>query len=271
MTIPVHLALYGGASHLIVEESERQNVSLHHLGSYADCLSEILPERARLLSRYPTLHKFISLRSLPIDDASRVLYLDCDTFFFGNVMALFRKYEACHFYAREEPSTRRSHNGYSASYLDEDRLRETALSEGLAFVDPYNTGICMLNHGLSQTLAAASGLFLSYAWRLLVSLCHDRPAEVQCDTDFLDAVCATLREPDLDSRLAYPSSNSWILDEIATVLALGGIHGLSHGVLRRNDALQNGEFWEYRVEPRPILVHYYSQFEDRFFRQVNRL
>jgi hypothetical protein len=269
--IPIHLLLYNRPSPSILAEAGRRRVTVHMLGEYRDRLRELLPKRGNLLSSYPTFHKVLSLRSLPADTSSRVLYLDCDTFFFGDVAALFHKYRAHHFYAREEPWSRRSHYGYRPSYFDEDRLRETAHGEGLAFVAPYNTGICLFNHGVSLRIGAASRRFLSYAWRLLVGICHDSGLGDTDQTDLFDRVRPTLVQSDLRSRLLYPSGNWWILEEVAILLTLGGIPDLSHDVIRRADALQNGEFSRQVNAERPTVVHYYSHMEKQFFRRVPRL
>lgn len=104
----------------MLREAERQQVTIHHVGDYRDRLEEALPGCARVLTHHPLLHKILSLRFLPAKSASQVLYLDCDTYFFGDVANLFSKYQKHHFYAREEPRSRRSPYGYDPSYLNEE-------------------------------------------------------------------------------------------------------------------------------------------------------
>ena len=47
-------------------------------------------------------------------------------------------------------------------------------------------------------------------------------------------------EPEV-SELPFPSSNPWILDEVALWLTLGQIPGLTHGSFCREDVRQDGE------------------------------
>jgi hypothetical protein len=71
--------------------------------------------------------------------------------------------------------------------------------------------------------------------------------------------------------LSYPSSNWWIVEEIATLLTLGGLNRLTHDVLRRADVAQNGEFNDPYGSSPPTLVHYFSSLEDEFFGRVGRI
>src|SRR5450432_3836341 len=214
--VEVHLFLYGSATRSILREVGRQAVVLHQTADYSSCLRELMPvAHAAALAHYPVLHKVLSLRRLPSGKSSRVLYLDCDTFFFGDVAALFDKCRTHDFYAREEPWSRRSHYGYRANYLDEGQLQRTALAQGLAYVPPYNAGVYMMNHGLAHRLAAASRQYLGFAWRLLTTLCTESPLREAVSPELADAVRRALRRPDVRSRLAYPSGNWWIVEQIA--------------------------------------------------------
>src|SRR5271170_4072542 len=88
-TIPVFLFIYGAPSKALLEEAERHKVSARVLGEYRSCFTGVPSSWHTPLSYYPTLHKFISLRFFDSADVSQILYLDCDTFFFGDVMSLF--------------------------------------------------------------------------------------------------------------------------------------------------------------------------------------
>lgn len=268
--VPVHLVLYNGASDSIVREADRHRVTVHMAGDFASRLRDLIPRHADPLSRNPSLHKVLSLHFLTAGDASQILYLDCDTFFFADVLPLFEQYRNHHFYAREEPLSRRSHYGYRPSYLDEAVLAKTYEAEGLAFIPPYNTGVFLLNRGLSVRLTEASGKFLGYAWRLLLDMSENEQLAQKCNLVLMFEVWRSLKHADLPP-LRYPSSNCWILEEIAMLFTLAGIPGLTHDALLREDVAQNGEYGQLAVSRRPTLVHYYSVLEQRFFEHVKRL
>jgi hypothetical protein len=270
-SVEVHLVLYGPVSNAIVRESERQRVALNCVGGYRERLEQACPEYADALSGYPALHKMLSLRFLPLRNARQVLYLDCDTFFFGDVASIFVNHQSRHIYAREEPWSRRSPYGYRPSYLDEDALARTCAAEQLQFIPPCNTGVMLFNHGLWAALAAASERSLTYCWRLLASICeHDELAR-ECSPALREKVRQGLMRSPEQPPLPYPSTNWWIVEEIATLLMLGSLERLTHDVLRRADVAQNGEFKCADGSSLPTLVHYFSNLEDEFFGRVGRI
>ena len=169
--VEVHLVLYGEVPSAIVREAERQRVALHCVGSFRERLEDVCPGHADALSAYPALHKTLSLRFLPARRSRQVLYLDCDTFFFGDVASIFASHQSRHFYAREEPWSRRSPYGYRPSYLDEDALARICAAERLRFVPPCNTGVMLFNHGLWADarggIGAVADLLLAAARRRL--------------------------------------------------------------------------------------------------------
>ncbi len=100
------------------------------MGEFAEALGDIPPHWREALSAFPTLHKLLSLRGLhSVGHADRLIYLDCDTYFFGDVTHLAR-YGQCDWYAREEASSSRSHHGYDPGYLDEQALAAIARFAG---------------------------------------------------------------------------------------------------------------------------------------------
>jgi hypothetical protein len=267
--VPVHLVLYNGAPKSILREADLYRVTVQAAGSLASRLHDLIPRYADALSRHPVLHKVLSLHFLPAGGVSQILYLDCDTFFFGDVFALFEQYRDRHFYAREEPLSRRSHYGYQSSYLDEDALAQTYAAERLAFIPPYNMGVFVLNRGLSSQLARVSGKFLVYAWRLLLDISENQRLARRCNRVLLSEVRRSLKHADFPP-MSYPSNNCWIVDEIAMMFTLAGVPGLTHHSLRRKDVAQGDEYNTPAGSPRPTLVHYYSVLEQRFFKHLKR-
>lgn len=266
-SMPVHLTVYGRPARTLMREAKAHGVTVHLIADYRACFRGVPAPRHEALAYYPTLHKFVSLRYIPRTASSRILYADCDTCFFGDVAALFERYASRHWYAREEPRSRRSHYGYDPSYVDEDKLARIARAESLRFVSPHNTGVCIMNHGLADALAARSHELLRYAWRLLVGL-HRKPV---CPPELAALLRKAVVAGDRRDAIDYPSSNAWIVEQIATWMTLGSIPNLRHGVLQRKDVLQNGEFEDARSPLRCVMVHYYSTFERPFFERFERV
>ena len=260
-SVEVMLFIYGTPSAHTLAVAEHCNVGIHHCGDYKDSFRDVPPHWTRALACNPTLHKFLSLRRIPNRDFQQVLYLDCDTFFLGDVEHIFAQYNTHSFYAREEPNSRRSHYGYDAGYIDEELLGDTAANEELAVVEPYNTGICLMNQNLWRDLQPLATEFCSYVWRLLTGAALWRP-EVINSRSLVEHILHSASDSELRTALPYPSRNGWIIEEIALWLTLGRIPHLTHDVLKPPDVIQNGEF----VNGAGFtLAHYYSVNEYRFF------
>ena len=237
----MRLSIFGEPARETLAEAQRQHVEVVFHGPYHSCFAGLSPARVEALARHPCLHRVLSFGALP-DGPGQVLYLDCDTYCFGDIAAIFGHYGHRHFFAREEPGSRRSPQGYDPSYVDEDALATLAAQCGVAFVPPYNAGVVMMNGGLWRRLAELYAEFLERVWRL------------------------SPERPDGASPLPYPSSNTWIIDEVALWLTLGRFPDLTHGVFDPAEVAQNGEFSDLLARGRPPrLAHYYTSWEDTFF------
>lgn len=271
-TIPIWLFLFNGASSALLREAERQNVLVHDLGSYQELVRN-MHARGSVVALYPTFHKFLHLGHVPLDGVEQLLYLDCDTFFFDDVDRLFERYSAHHWYAREEPSSRRSHFGYDPRHVDEDLLAHIAQSEGLRQVLPFNSGACLLNHRTWREWERLRVPYLDLAWRLLCGRdLNGHNSTLQHDREVQQAVLAAATDPDRERALPYPSHNTWIIEQISLWLALGHLQNFSLGTFAPADVLQGGEFFDMlEGGQRCILAHYYSKTEEQFFAAIPRI
>lgn len=245
---------------------------------YADVLHQWVPQGAAVMKHYPLLHKFLSFAELASMPSQQVLYLDCDTFFFGDVARLFERYGHAHCVAREEPTTRRSHYGYDPEYLDEDALAHLARSEGAASVFPFNLGVVLFNGNICGSLANLPPLLLDYAWRFALWMALHPPTGRA--TSYREAPgIQTLRDllraghlPDDPRRaLPYPSANRWIWDQLSLWFALGHVPGLTLDAFSPDDVIQNGEFNEAGFDAaNSVLCHYFSHNSDRLKQWLQR-
>ena len=266
--IPVYLFVYNGASAELLREADRRCVAVHYMGDYRNYLHS-LHVHGSILALFPTFHKFLSLAHGPLANVSQVVYLDCDTFFFKDIESMTCRNSVYDWCAREEPKSRRSHYGYDERHIDESSLRAIADQEGLRPIAPFNSGVCVLNNGVWNALERIRISNLEIAWRLLVG-CElgatngdVRDQKIRC------AVLSAVTGHDRARALHYPSSNAWIIEQIALWLSLGHLPQISLGLLSRDDVLQGAEFRErddYRTHC--VVAHYFSNHEEEFFRAV---
>lgn len=239
--VPVHVFLYGEHPPAFVTELEHQRATVRQMGSYDDAIMRIRPRAFRTLARYPVLHKWMNFHKLTPLRPSQILQVDCDTFFFDDVEILFERYAERHFYAREEPQSKASQYGYNPNYLDEDKFSALARREGAVAVKPYNIGVCMLNHGLWNEILKRTEMFLTYVFRFAAGIGRDPQTRWELWRPMAEVVLLDLMEqPDVE-HLPFPSSNFWILEQLALWLTLGHIPGLTHGYLSRDHVLQGRE------------------------------
>lgn len=265
--IRVNLFLYGTPRRETLEEAQRQGVDVIHLGEFSDCFSELPRHWGQALVQHPTLHKLLSLRHCSFDGVDQVMFVDCDTFFFDDVDKVFAQHRDCDWYAREESLSRRNAHWYNPEYLDEDLLADIARREGLVVVPPYNSGVCVMNRGVWWGLLWLVEDFLWYAWRLLLGASLWRP-EAMRNAALVQFVRDHASERERALALPYPSSNGWILEQVALWLVLGRLPQLSHNLLSPSHVAQGGEFTQITGQ---VLVHYFSEAEHRFFAMLGRV
>jgi hypothetical protein len=263
-TIPVYLFLFAEPTAGLINKARECDIIVRQLGGYRDCLREIAGEEGTILSSIPTLNKLLPLGSFP-PTISQLLFLDCDTFFFGDVASIFLKYQQCKLYAREEPHSRRSRFlEYRPSCVDEDVLYRIAAETGSSPVPPYNSGVFLMNHGLDRQLYALREEFLDYAWRLTAGASLSPEINIPPG---LKSKIAAFRNTRL-SEIEFPSRNYWILEQIALWLTLGMVNDLTHSAFPMEDVLQNGEFRIYSAyRNKCTILHYFRGNEALFLKE----
>ena len=261
----VHLFVYNRPTNLLLREADRYRVRLHCMEDCEKILN--VSPHAAVLKLYPTLHKFITLCQASALNTDQVLLLDCDTYFYADVDLIFKRYTAFHWYAREEPGSRQSQLGLDAAAIDEDALDKLTQHEKLRRIFSFNTGVCLLNHGVWHALEELLPTYLDNVWRLLVG----RHAAVSLEylsghaLSVHRAVISSATDLDKASALPYPSANDWIIDQIALWLTLGRLPWVTVGMLSPEHVCQGREFIEGYAPPAScIIVHYFSSNESDF-------
>jgi hypothetical protein len=262
--MPVVVFAYDDAQTAIEPMLAPYDVRVVPRGSYEERVKQLCPQGWTFLSKYPVLHKSFNFDAVAAMQPRQVLLLDCDTLFFDDVAQLFARYGDAHCYAREEPSCSRSPHGYRPEYLDEAVLLRAASTLGVHALPPFNLGVLLLNHGVWSALAELLPAMMDYVWRLLLGIAiepRERPAPddaglaawVRQQQDALPAWAAA------SPPLPFPSTNEWILEQVAFWLALGHVPDLRYADFSPSHVVQNGElFAEAAPPPESVLCHYFS-------------
>jgi len=267
-SVPVIAFLYGEHSATFKARLAEHGVEVHPMGVYEDAIRRFFPGPFRALTTYPVLHKWLNFSTLEDLTLSQILQSDCDTIFFDDVEILFRTYTEKDFYAREEPASRASHYGYDPHYLDEDALSRVVESEGAIAIDPCNIGVCILNHGLWREIARRTDTFLSYAFRFAAGIARDPHRRDLLWPQMANAVAHDLMQTGEVAALPYPSSNLWILDQMALWLTLGHIPNLTCGFLSPDHVVQGT--YEPGFGHAKVVHHYFGTDKVAFRSEVSR-
>lgn len=259
--VVIHVFLYGEHPHVFIAELEREGVTVHQMGSYEEAIRRFRPRAFRSFVRYPVVHKWMNFRKLAAFEPSQILLVDCDTYFFDDVEILFDRYADCHYYGREEPSSKASHFGYDPHYLDEEKLYALARREGATPMNPYNIGVSILNHGLWNEIAKRTTMFFDYGFRFIGSMARNPETRGRLWPELAEVVLIDLLEQPDVSELPFPSSNVWIIEQVALWLTLGHVPGLTHGHISREHVRQGDEVDESETK---VLHHYFGMDKTAF-------
>ena len=108
---------------------------------------------------------------------------------------------------------------------------------------------------------------LTYVFRLTAGLCRDPSIQ---DKRWPDVVALFAQdqaeEPDV-AELPFPSSNPWIVEQVALWLTLGQIPGLTHASFRPEHVKQGGEQAGGKKE---IVYHYFGIDKAAFLMGIDK-
>ena len=264
-TIPVWLMVYDSVPDFIRGTAERFNATVIECGGYEPRLASLAGSRSRALAQYPTLHKFLALDTIPLVHGGKLLYLDCDTYLFGDVQRLFDRYPSDALYAREEPYSSLSYLGRDPWAVDEAALSQLMVREGIRGAQPFNSGVCLLGDAPRLHLIAARKKFLSFAWRLLVGLCCGS-ARDELSPELIALVESALIPDDIPTALPFPSGNHWIVAQVALWLTISLAKDLPQGRFCMADVAQDGELVDFRRSSTDglLIAHYFTSHEPQF-------
>jgi len=265
-SVAVVVFCYGDAPPRLARLCAEYDGLLQLQGDYARRLYDLSPRGWSILASYPVLHKFLNHAWLAATSARQVLYCDCDTVFRADVAPLFDAYPEPDIVAREEVHSSRSPHGPNPGFLDEPALNLVAASLGVTAVPPFNSGVVLMNHRIWEQLATLDSWFIQCAWQLILgmSVHPDRTMSSEFGTVEGFAEARRLASPEQLARaLPFPSTNQWILEEVATWLALGALPALQTADFSPADVAQNGEFTATPpADASWTVCHYYSGNSD---------
>lgn len=262
-SVPVALFVQGDLPSRIESTCRSFGVLVHWQGPYEQRLRAACPVGAAALARYPVLHKNMNFGELVAADVDQALCCDLDTLFFDDVEVLLDRYVSADVVAREEVFSRRSVHGVDPTFIDEGLVARVADALGRRFVPPFNLGMVLYSRRAIAAMARSMPRFVDDVWRLCCGLALGAaPASAIADASSMPWIAATravLGDDDAARALPYPSSNPWIVEEVALWLTLGALPGLVIADLSPRDVAQNGEMFT-----RPdsgawwLACHYYS-------------
>ena len=281
-SIRVQLHLFGELPPSIVEKLVRLNVHIVPFESYTTLIEQSFAGVGKWLSRYPVMHKFLTMQTFIREKLDQVLYLDSDTYINADINILFNKYNEADLYAREEPGCRLSKIGYHPDYLNEEKLFELATQQGCNYVAPFNSGVVLMNQDVWKRMLDHSNKYIGYVagcslWiEQKINKSDVTYMGYQFRTNFPDLNYLHDHKSELSKYLEsidpmpFPSVNYWIKEQVALWLTLGRIEDVAIDYFHMNDVLQGGEELNAPGQLKmPVVSHYFSHNTRAFLDAVN--
>ena len=133
-------------------------------------------------------------------------------------------------------------------------------------MNPYNIGVSILNHGVWNEIAKRTTMFFDYAFRFIGSMARNPETRGRLWPELAEVVLIDLLEQPDVSELPFPSSNVWIIEQVALWLTLGHVPGLTHGHLSREHVRQGDEVDESETK---VVHHYFGMDKTAFLSSVS--
>jgi hypothetical protein len=264
--LPIYVLNFGVPQPLMALGIDDASVKLIPQPDYRAALSEYCGNRSEALQQYRVHHKWLGLQHFIGCEEESLLYIDSDTVFFSDPSRLFERYSEYEWYAREEPHSSYSHLGIDTRYINEELLRLLARERNAQFIQPMNLGAILLNRRSWEKIVTILPIFFSNIWNLFIWVAQNRSTETQRDQrvkPIIDVVRRLATPSDLMSSIPHPSSNLWIVGEIAMMLALGKLQRFSFGLFSKEHVVQGREFADLQASQwarrEALLCHYYSK------------
>jgi hypothetical protein len=261
-TIPVYVFVYGDPPETLRARLEGYGITVRYQGRYEDRLRRFAPRVWPVLAHYPILHKFLNFPEIAARAPAQVLLLDCDTVFFRDVESLFDGYSEPDCCARADIGARRGPFEYDPAYLSEETLAAIGEREGVRPTPAFSCGVILFNNRLWRRFRHLETTLLAYAWRLLLWMALH---PVRAGERFVEGRgVGYLRRhfhqfaPGSPPALPYPSSNRWLLEQVALWLALGHVEGLTYRDIRPRHMMYFSEFQRLGTIPRDLVICHYG-------------
>jgi hypothetical protein len=256
-TIPVAVYWLGPLAQSLQQQLARLDIEVRRRESYGKLMNDF--PHGDLLAQYPFFHKYLVLE----DEAScsQLLLIDCDTFFLGDVQLLFERYCEADIYGCPEAGSKRGNILYDSEYLDEEALWETASKLGARGIAPFNCGALMFSRATLVQMPNLARLTVELSLRLMAWIAMNatpelnRPelTELRSRLHLKDGKTAEIES------IPYPSSNHWIVEEVAFWLAVGMLPDLTTADFDSRDVALGGDvILKSRAQSKWILGHYFS-------------
>lgn len=266
-TQPVVLFSHGPLPAVIAGLCRSHGVMVSEQVPYEQRLRRACPTGWAALARYPVLHKYLNFSHVAGSGYTQMLCCDCDTVFAGDVAEVFHRYgDVASVVAREEVHSSRSPYGYDPNFIDEELLGRLGAATGAVPLAPFNLGVVLFNRTDWNELASLEDRFVDIAWRFATWMAMHplRPGTPYAEFQGLPEAAAAMTALDVARALPFPSTNRWILEEVALWLTLGHLRTATSADFSPTDVAQNGEFAMSDPRRPPwILCHYFSHSLDR--------